>query len=45
MMRGLAADKNNKGYWKYKIMILKIFLCNNLDYLNFNVGLSDDSRK
>ena len=43
MMHGLAADKITKGIGNMKIMILKIFLCNNLDYLNFNVGLSDDS--
>ena len=39
MVRGLAAD-NNKVY-----MELMIFLWNNHYNLNFNVGLSDNSKK
>ena len=39
-VRGLAADNNNKVY-----MELMIFLWNNHYNLNFNVGLSDNSKK
>ena len=38
MVRGLAADNNNKVY-----MELMIFLWNNHYNLNFNVGLNDNS--
>ena len=38
-MCGLAADNNNKVY-----MELMIFLWNNHYNLNFNVGLSDNSK-
>ena len=40
MVRGLATDNNNKFY-----MELMIFLWNNHYNLNFNVGLSDNSKK
>ena len=39
-MHGFAADNNNKVY-----MELMIFLWNNHYNLNFNVGLSDNSKK
>ena len=39
-VRGLTTDNNNKVY-----MELMIFLWNNHYNLNFNVGLSDNSKK
>ena len=44
MVHGLTADKKKTKCMGNK-EILKIILCNNHYYLNFKVGLSDDSKK